>query len=283
MKTTTNQANFTKSKSSAIAALSVALLGFAATEASALLSYDLRASAVTGSVVLNGPKSFGSVSAGDSVTFDIYAIVTGGDTILNNDGYQFSFFNIVTDATAGVTGVLTGLDGTALAPTGMTLNPLFNVGAVARGTPSLTVSGSVADGIGDIGGSATNSAGGWIKPRTTALDTAAGTPITDPAITGGNYPASGGLEYFMGQVKLLITGAVPNNRVGVKFVLPAAPLGISAIGSWREDTVVRSTAAFQNSSPAAINPVPEPSAFGMVILGAMGICGMRRIGVRRSS
>jgi hypothetical protein len=36
-------------------------------------------------------------------------------------------------------------------------------------------------------------------------------------------------------------------------------------------------------APIVITAVPEPSAFGMVLMGALGLVGFRRLGFRRSA
>ena len=271
-----------KSKSLQATALGVAALAFASTEAKALLTYDLRASAVTLGQ-LTDRKTVTDARIGSEVTFDLYAVVTGLDNITTNDGYQFSYFSLTSNGQVGTnTGALSGLDGNATVPTGITLNPLFNVGAVARGTPqSIT-----ADGIADIGGLNNTATTGWAKPRTNALDTSTGTAISPGFGIPVPTATSAGLEYFMGQVKLFITGVSAANTVTFNFKAPTGPLGITAIGNWRVDGVTKSTVADQavNSIPVSISliAVPEPSAFGMVLMGAMGIVGLRRIGVRRA-
>ena len=38
-----------------------------------------------------------------------------------------------------------------------------------------------------------------------------------------------------------------------------------------------------NETPMRCSVVPEPSAFGMVLIGAPGLVGFRRLGLRRSA
>ena len=76
----------------------------------------------------------------------------------------------------------------------------------------------------------------------------------------------------------------------MNWVIPAftTALNRQQIAQWTDgDNVVNNGsnqfAELFVGAPIVITAVPEPSAFGMVLIGALGLVGFRRLGFRRSA
>ena len=75
----------------------------------------------------------------------------------------------------------------------------------------------------------------------------------------------------------------------MNWVIPAfsAPLNRQQIAQWTDGDNVVNNGSTQFAemfvgAPIVITAVPEPSAFGMVLIGALGLVGFRRLGFRRA-
>ena len=274
---------------------SIAVL-LAAHQASALLTYDLRAVSVTTAAGLpglghvDGPKSV-QVAAGEYVNFDLWAVVTGADSNPVNDGYQNSLFSIISLNNVGFTGALSGSDAAPGAtPTGA---EILMSGPNQRGVPNIHIgpaSASVNDGITDVGNQ-TNVSANLIKARGAVWQAAfAGETFSGVQFTGQNATGSvigTGQEFRIGKIQLRVTLA--GTSVSINFKNPTANV-IPSTGTWYTDNdgLTSGSGAQTGIANIVIAPgisvvtVPEPSAFGMVLLGAMGLVGFRRLGLRRS-
>ena len=249
--------------------------------ANASLTYDVRATGVQGSAQSGDRKTVTSVRPGDIITFQLYAIVAGANQDTTDDGYQFSFFSLISSQLGtNFTGKLSGLDGTLTTPTGVTLNPNFNIGAAARGIPqSLT-----SDGVQDIGGLLANVVNGWIKPRAAVPDSSLGTPIQPGyGITVG---PGAGLEYLLGSVQLFVSGVADpqsSSVLGINVKAPTARLGIQAVGNWKEDGVILTNADLTSVNSIGVSitaapavPTPEPTSL-LLLASAIPMWLSRRV------
>src|SRR4029453_14066744 len=99
-----------------------------------------------------------------------------------------------------------------------------------------------------------------------------------------------GYEFLMGFTTLNITDiAGPSAVASLNWKIPAFVTAANrgALGVWTDGDGLNSTGSAQFNelfvgSPVSLVVIPEPSAFGMVLLGAMGLVGFRRLGVRHS-
>ena len=273
-------------------AIGASLLSFASNQASATLTFDLRATGVsngapTTSVV--GPKSIAGLTVGSVVTFDVWAQITsatGG--VMGFQNVTFSILSANGGSILGNMGQFTPLapwDSASVAgvnTASLDADADFDLGSNATGTLTGLAkarSDNTAAGGGDPGF-------GTANPQTSAVHTAAANfvPVTNAAGTG--------FEILLGRVTFTMTGttvADPNTPIGIN-ARPGPTLltgGTKATGAQfveSGDLKSGSTGVFAVGSDVALSiiPVPEPSAFGMVLLGAMGIVGLRRAGVRKA-
>ena len=263
-------------------AIGASLLAFAPNQASATLTFDLRAVSATNGGVLVTPKEVVAVP-GSIVAFDVWAQITAATTGVT--GLQNVTFSILSSNGGSVRG---------------------NMGVFVPFAPwdSLPTAGTAqdldADGDADLGSNLTTTLTGLAKGRSD--NTAAGGG--DPAFGNGQTTAvhapaanfvpvtnaaGSGFEVLLGRVTFTMTGfgagdpsiATPINARPGPQLLTGGTKATSA--QFVEAGVLKSgaTGVFAIGAPLLIS-VPEPSAFGMVILGAMGIVGMRRAGIRRS-
>ena len=277
------------------------------------LTFDLRAASVVGGSIDNEK----TVSINDNtsvVTFNVYAFVEGTDGNSNNDGLQLAYFNFATsNNVGGFAGSLTGIDGTAGTPTGMTLGGNFGNAGSQRGKPNVdgiggTIPGATpADGVKDIGSISAqgNTAGDMVKLQ--GANWASGftsTSFTDGVpISGGIRTAAGngyainssvavagtGREFFLGQIKLALSAVGTSLQVNVK--KPSANIVPATVQWWNDNNGTSASSGLQaaattmsvNATGVTITVVPEPSAFGMVLVGALGLVGFRRLGFRRTA
>ena len=270
-------------------ALGTAAIAASASSALATLNYDLRATALNG-VALDASHAKGALDLpllpGDVVTLTVYAQITGL-TAGNFEGMGTGFYTLNAPTSGFNSG---GFENAAIVPA-------FATGAFNKGT----LVDTNADGVFDqLGGKRTASAQGAapfdITVRAGSTPNYNGTPIGSGATAGQEWALStvdfrisalgGGLGGTIALFPSIFTGGIGAARFS---------------GTWAEDTaggVVGSNrvSGFNGYTPAAnaantgtitfssltFTLVPEPSAFGMVLLGAMGLVGFRRLGLRRS-
>lgn len=292
------------------------VLGFALTAdraSAAGLTFDLRAASVSGGTI-NSEKSVSIVDNASIVTFNVYAFVEGTDGNSTNDGLQLAYFNLTTsNNVGGFVGALTGIDGSVGTPTGLTIGGNFGNAGFQRGKPNVDgIGGTIpaatpADGVKDIGSvaAAGNTAGDMAKLQGANWAAAfASTSFTDGVpISGGVRTAAGngyainsavavagtGREFFLGQIKLALSAVGTSMQVNVKKpssnVIPTTAQWWNDNNGTASSSGLTSTAASMSviATTVTITVVPEPSAFGMVLIGALGLVGFRRLGFRRNS
>ena len=248
----------------------------------AAVKYDIRATALGG---VQLPASFGKggfpLTVGDTITFTVYAQVTGASGNLGSEGFQSGWYSLLSSTTAGGT-LGTFLNGTVL--------PSFATGAFNGGTPSDTNGDGMNDRLGGQRTVSSNSVAPFdVTVRFGSTPNYNGTPITD------------GMEYALSTAdfQILTLGDLLSVNVAPSIFLS----GISAArfsSQWAEDTAggvtpqnrlggfqtlaptAPNTGEVQVGAPVSISIVPEPTAFGMVLVGAMGLVAARRRGAATS-
>jgi hypothetical protein len=264
--------------------LSASSLMLAAYSASATITFDLRASAVDGAlgVIANGGKAVNLIPGQTgSITLQVWAMVqNAGQTTYGVQSIQGSIISATT--TAGIVG--------SLSPS--TPSGPFNSGNQVGSQQELS-----GDQIGDLGQGGTNASTNYILFRKDP-NTGGGTQI--PSGTGSLYvtnttplsatvnPISNGYEFLMGTVTLSISSFNGAGVSTLNWTIPGFTTLINrrTIAAWsqQENTTIdgSTTAQLAVGSPVQL-AVPEPSAFGMVMLGALSLVGFRRFALRRAS
>lgn len=263
-----------------VLAIGTGILALTENHASATLTYDLRATEISGDVSglarVESPKFVSGVTANSVVTLDVWVQITT-PTGAGVFGYQASVF----DAFSSNGGSILGTFGvfTPISP--------WDISAVA-GTPT----DLDADGDLDLGTNTANTTNGSPKPRASAQLTTA----TNPGLFAPvNIPAIGesGFEFKVGTLTFRMTApgiADPTIPIGLDTRSHTAIMAAGALKNgaalFTEGGTAKngSTGVFRSGGAVQLTviPVPEPSAFGMVLLGAMGLVGFRRMGLRRS-
>ena len=282
------------------------ILALGIQSANAGLVFDLRA-VTGGGAIANSSKSV-SVSEGVStVTLDLWVQIIGADALATNDGLLSTLGGMI--ITPGVFGNVTGvtLDAAVAGNTGAgtvlgltntlvgNLAPLntgqadtTKFGLVAPWDTSSTSKGGVqrqvtGDSSLDISGSTTAAGSGYINTNAGVTQNAASglTPLTNFNLLAN------GVEFRVGTYTFSIAAGVSGNTTGVNYAVPnLGALNNAARASWTLDGVAGKNGVSANLSVAApivITVVPEPSAFGMLALGALGLVGFRRMSLRRSA
>ena len=275
-----------KSKNSVIKAgvLSLSVLSLIASSASAAITFDLRASAVSNGGTFGGAgKSVVLDPSGTSnVTLQVWAQMTSAAPSANPYGVQVIMGSVSSTTVAGPAA------GT-LAPSvpGTPFNVQNTVGAVVEMS-------TVPDSVVDLGSSATTPNANFIKFRKDP--TAGGQQVSTVVFATGGSPngatnnaITNGHEFLMGTITLSITSFTPTSVLNTNWVIPGftTPLTRAQIAQWTDgDNLVNAGgtnfAEMFVGAPIVITAVPEPSAFGMVLIGALGLVGFRRLGFRRS-
>ena len=279
-----------------VAALSVASIH----SASAILTWDLRAVSVISdgvSTPVANPKNV--VIPGNSdvvatdIVFELWAVVTGLDanvneTLTSGQGTILSSPGTSANRDTGVAGNLAlGLLVNATSVKGNLSNALFNGSAQGGpnwGAASTANPGAVVDLDGDgdldIGSATVNAATGIYMVANT------GGGAQSSGAAGAFNALTNGREWKLSIATFRVTGLTLGaaSMGAINFVVPSISTSLDlGRASFATDGVTRNGADAQLAvaAPVLIS-VPEPSAFGMVLLGAMGLVGFRRMGLRRA-
>lgn len=243
------------------------------------LTFDLRATAVSAGGQLNGAKSV-SGDVGTLITVQLFGIISGADATQLNDGILSgggSFLSL---------GSLNGGSGTFLAFDGTpTYGTAVNTDAAPAFRGALSQNGSLA--------ATDTTLGGFDLGRDNGLVDAA-TPTPNPyfkyvsnavpAATFGTQAIAGPTEFLLGTKTFRIDQAITS-----PITLQFAGRNTTALSKeikFTIDGVAKSLngtdANIGYISGIVVTTVPEPSAFGMLALGTLGLIGFRRRGLRRT-
>lgn len=269
-------------------AIATALLAFTANPAAARFTYDMRAIGVDSPLAtVFDAKHVGGLTPNTTVTFAIWVQITSASGA-GVFGYQNSVFSILSSNGGGILG---------------------NVGLFQPIAPwnSNSVGGTITaslDGDSDLdnGTNLTNTLTGLPKARSNNTAGGGGDPsFANAQTTNVHLPSAqfqpvtvggeSGFEVEIGTVEFIMSsyGATdPAVPIGIN-VRPATNLiGVQKTASafFIESSIARNgtTGVFAVGADVALSasPVPEPSAFGLVLLGALGLAGLCRAELRRA-
>jgi hypothetical protein len=264
-------------------ALGICASAIVAQSASANITFDLRAAGAGA----DGTGKVATIASGAAIQLELWAQVTNAAPTNNIFGVQTVLGAIVSGGTSlGLTG--------SIAP--MTFPNVFNATSVAGVNNEISVP---ADTLTDLGTSSTTAATNYPKARKDP------TAAPGETVPGGTFfyatnnqpagatvhPITNGFEFLMGTTTLTLSSVPAAYQSGatLNWKIPGFTTAVlrGQIAAWTDgDGLNNSGSAQQNEmfvgSPIALIAIPEPSAFGMVLLGAMGLVGFRRLGVRRS-
>ena len=270
--------------------LALAVTGVLIAQSSATLVVNLRATHVNATDVGGGSGVFGggvttlAVNQGDVVTFSLYATVTGTQTANTAQGMN-SLFGTVTIGAGPATGTwasFTNPNGIGTAG-GTNLLGAFGGNGSQTGTIQAAVGTALKPGVGSlINGATTNTDLNLIFTRAAATVTAA-IPATSQVLLSNDLFTS---EILMGQLTLTIGAVGSNGSTLVNFARAIFPSGSPVI--WRENGAAKNQSSANTSytdgpGVSLTTTVPEPSAFAMLAIGALGLVGFRRTGLRRTA
>ena len=240
---------------------------------------------------VTSPKRVDGMEVGSIVTIDVWAQITtvAGTGVF---GYQNSVFDVLSSNGGSIKGNV-GLF-SPIAPWNSASAPglaadLDADGDLDNGTNSTSSSSNEPKGRSD------NTAAGGGDPafanaQTTAVHVAAADfqPITIGAIN------ESGFQFKIGTITFTMTTlglTDPNVPIGIDPRAASTHITTPAIKAASASfvqgglTTTGSTGVFRSGGAVQLSvlpAIPEPSAFGMVLLGAMGLVGLRRAGVKRS-
>ena len=270
----------TKSSTPKNIALGLSALAVFASTASAALTMDLRATSVTGGILTNG-KAVEMGAAGGTITLQVWAQVTGAAGMTGVQTVSGSIMSSALTPAATAAGTMSVTAGAAP----------FNIGSVAGVAAELTT-----DTVGDVGSTSASLLTNYAKFRKDP--TVGGEQIggagtfyaTGTAPGGATFnPIAGGFEFLMGTATLTLT-SFNATTLTMNWVKPVvtSPANRGAMAIWVDGGIAKNgnvnLAEYTvNSGVTIIAAVPEPSAFGMVLVGALGLVGFRRLGFRRAA
>ena len=264
--------------------LALAVTGVLIAQGSAAMVMNLRATHVNaldlggGSGVFGGGVTNLAVNQGDVVTFSLFATVTGTQTANTAQGFQSGYGTVTIAQAGGATGNWTSFTN----PNGVGAAGGTNLLGAFGGSGAQT--GTIQAAIPAVTGKP--GVGSLLNGATTNTDTnliflRAGAAVTAAAPAGSQALVSGDLfttEILLGQLQLTIGSIANSNSTLVSFARAIFPSGSVVI--WRENGLAKNQASagtsYTDSPGVTLTTVPEPAAFGMLALGALGLVGFRR-------
>jgi len=218
-------------------ASTLGIVGFA----NASIMFDLRVSSVSGTGLEKlDAKTVKVTGVGGTINFDLFAVVSGSDANLTNEGFQ-AVRGYITAPTSGVSGNLTQ---------GVLVTPFDGAGSIPGTNTDIN-----GDGFLDLGTLA-SSASTSIGPRSSA-------------ITVGSE-----LKFYSFSMLVSQTGAnttVDFTRVGTLTTIAWQEDGVGKNTS--NGTVVLDTPVTLQGGGAA---VPEPASLAMLGIGGLALLARRR-------
>jgi hypothetical protein len=240
------------------------------------LTYDLRATLVNNSALSGGNTSKSlQLNNGDVVTVQVWATVLGAPGVATEEGFANGYGKIVATHAGGVTGNLSDSSMTAG----------FSVGAFQLGA----VQDLNGDGFTDIGSNAlqsTSNVNPLLSGTSLFFARASGTATVLVPLGTTVNAVTDGAEFLLSTFKYTVAGAVVGSPTLINFFAPTFTSGSQREFLARADGAAKNDTNFPYGSGANISivaAVPEPSAFGMVLVGALGLVGFRRLGFRRTA
>jgi hypothetical protein len=224
-----------------------AAAGLAAT-ANAALVVDVRAVSESGGANILTPKLVDvvGVNPGDTITFDVFALVTGANANPNDEGLVNVFGSFLTPGPGGLRGNLA-----------VATNANFRASGFSNGFAQ-DLDG---DGDLDVGSNTNGSATNYFNARANT----APTPAPGP-------------EHLIATVTLTVTS---NAIAGGDTLMNFRPRFSTTAGSWFEDgsatgTAQQGASAVQAGNPVTLQNIPEPSTLALAGLAGLGMLARRR-------
>lgn len=256
-----------KALATRILAASVVIGGFAIQNASAAFIWDLRATHKNG-VPLDPTqaKAIPTVLAGDTLEIGLWAVISG--LTAAPEGFQSGIGKTISTHFGGAG----GNQGSPV------YEPLF----VPPSNTLPTRQDLNGDGFFDLGITNTtvnNISGSWF-PRTP----------TSPLFETAGTPVPNGTEFKLFHFTYTVINPGVDGGVTLEFrqqlttIINSAAFSVDGSGLIASKNIGQPATANATTYGLPITVgVPEPTAFGMVVVGAMSLLGFRRLGVRRSN
>ncbi len=235
------------------------------------LTFDLRATQVNG-VAAADAKSVTVGSAGDVVTLQLFAIVNGVDNNQANDGFLAAAGSFVSSGSNGGSRGTWGALGAN--PANGDVDPLFRGTGSQNGTLAATDANFGGFDLGRDNGASDTS----IPSPNPYFQVSSNT--NNPVFGAG---AGNSVQFLLG-TKTFTIAELTASPITLNFV-GRTTSALSKPNKWTVDGVSKSLSGNAVADIAygasVIIAVPEPSAFGMIALGALSMVGFRRFGLRR--
>jgi hypothetical protein len=242
----------------------------------ALLDYQLRINGAVGTDTVGSPTKAATVTAGQVVTLDLYAVLNGDDGTRTNDGFQRTNGSFAS-SNGGLTGTFRGDAGTA--------NTQQNNVSPFKGTTALSGRSSDLDGDGDLDvGSLVTS--GSVSPFPW-FEAISDTNTTAQFGTG----AGDVLEQLIGQILFTVTGNsgltslnyIPRFRTdggasGPRlnlFNLDGSAYVVNSLGAGTKNGTSIVSGTLSVGEPVVL-ALPEPASLGLLGIGAAALLRRRK-------
>ena len=220
-----------------------------------------------------------TVASGGKVVLELVATLNTVDADLTNDFFikaAGSFISSAPDLLNSPTGSLRGD-----ASTNPGVNNVLNFTGIGAksGNPGVDLS-VPPDGVTDVGGTSLAAFTNYFGAISNAV---AGFNANSPTFILGETVLtlqSGAVSVKFNPRTVANTGAAAN-RLNVGFKIDGVAFNLNGDGAATTAGALPDPTAFVFNA-ATLTVVPEPSAFGMVFLGAMGLVGFRRLGMKKS-